>query len=405
MVSRKLTAVLGLAMLVLLVAAACSRDGETIPPTRTPTRVATVTMGVTPILDPTSTPLPVVISRPTPVSDPVDGYLTVAPSILRSNATESISVALFSNGRPASGQVELTLLSRGVPVGRVAGFINGQGSLDIEVPSLADGAYELEISGPGFTDRATLMVEARTVLFLETDKPIYKPGQTVHIRVLTLDPDLMPVVGTVEVEVQDAKGIKIFKKVVTSDEYGMATLDLPLSTEPNLGTWKIKALSGKREAQTDIRVEEYVLPKYDVNVDLPRSWILAGEPVRGSVSSEYSFGRPVKGELTIVATRYVGTWEEYARVVEQIPSMENIYVTIDIDSLDPSIAPGTSSPAVDGLLYHELREILEGVAAKGRVVGLDLTEVNPYLDLHGMTSQVAVTVILEFLGAIFEHAR
>ena len=318
MVSRKLTAVLGLAMLVLLVAAACSRDGETIPPTRTPTRVATVTMGVTPILDPTSTPLPVVISRPTPVSDPVDGYLTVAPSILRSNATESISVALFSSGRPASGQVELTLLSRGVPVSRVAGFINGQGSLDIEVPSLADGAYELEISGPGFTDRATLMVEARTVLFLETDKPIYKPGQTVHIRVLTLDPDLMPVVGTVEVEVQDAKGIKIFKKVVTSDEYGMATLDLPLSTEPNLGTWKIKALSGKREAQTDIRVEEYVLPKYDVNVDLPRSWILAGESVRGSVSSEYSFGRPVKGELTIVATRYVGTWEEYARVVEQI---------------------------------------------------------------------------------------
>ena len=318
MVSRKLTAVLGLAMLVLLVAAACSRDGETIPPTRTPTRVATVTMGVTPILDPTSTPLPVVISRPTPVSDPVDGYLTVAPSILRSNATESISVALFSSGRPASGQVEVTLLSRGVPVSRVAGFINGQGSLDIEVPSLADGAYELEISGPGFTDRATLMVEARTVLFLETDKPINKPGQTVHIRVLTLDPDLMPVVGTVEVEVQDAKGIKIFKKVVTSDEYGMATLDLPLSTEPNLGTWKIKALSGKREAQTDIRVEEYVLPKYDVNVDLPRSWILAGEPVRGSVSSEYSFGRPVKSELTIVATRYVGTWEEYARVVEQI---------------------------------------------------------------------------------------
>ena len=92
-----------------------------------------------------------------------------------------------------------------------------------------------------------------------------------------------------------------------------------------------------------------------------------------------------------------------AAVVEQIPSMEYIYVTIDIDGLDPSIAPGTSSPAIDGLLYHELREILEGVAAKGRVVGFDLTEVNPYLDLHGMTCQVAVTVILEFLGAIFER--
>jgi agmatinase len=94
-----------------------------------------------------------------------------------------------------------------------------------------------------------------------------------------------------------------------------------------------------------------------------------------------------------------------AAIVEQLPSMSNLYVTIDIDSLDPSIAPGTGSPAVDGLLYHELREILEGVATKGRVVGFDLTEVNPYLDLHGMTCQVAVTVILEFLGAIFERPR
>ena len=98
----------------------------------------------------------------------------------------------------------------------------------------------------------------------------------------------------------------------------MAALELPLSTEPNLGVWKLSAVAGNREAQVDIRVEEYVLPKYDVNVNLPRSWILANEPIQGTVSSEYSFGRPVKGEATIVATRYVGVWEEYASVVEQL---------------------------------------------------------------------------------------
>ena len=98
----------------------------------------------------------------------------------------------------------------------------------------------------------------------------------------------------------------------------MTTLELPLSTEPNLGVWKLTAFSGNRKTQLDIRVEEYVLPKYDVAVDLPKSWILANEPITGAVSSEYSYGRPVKGEATITATRYVGRWEEYASVVQQL---------------------------------------------------------------------------------------
>ena len=233
-------------------------------------------------------------------------------------AVESVSVSLFSRGRPASGNVMVALLSNGVPVSKASGFIEGQGSLEVRVPVLADGIYELAVEGPGFSASQEIQVESRTILFLETDKPVYKPGQTVNIRVLTLDPELKPIVGNIVVEAQDAKGIKIFRKTTTSDDYGMTTLELPLSTEPNLGVWKLTAFSGNRKTQLDVRVEEYVLPKYDVAVDLPRSWILANEPITGAVSSEYSYGRPVKGEVTIVATRYVGIWEEYASVVEQL---------------------------------------------------------------------------------------
>lgn len=94
-----------------------------------------------------------------------------------------------------------------------------------------------------------------------------------------------------------------------------------------------------------------------------------------------------------------------AAIVEQMPQMNNVYVTIDIDGLDPSIAPGTGSPTVDGLLYHEARALLQGVASKGRVVGFDLVEVNPYIDLHGQTSLLGTTLIAEFLGAIFDQPR
>jgi agmatinase len=70
--------------------------------------------------------------------------------------------------------------------------------------------------------------------------------------------------------------------------------------------------------------------------------------------------------------------------------------------LDPSIAPGTSSPEFDGMTYREIRDLLRGIASRGKVVGFDLVEVNPFLDAVGLTQSAAVMIILEFLGAIFK---
>ena len=67
-----------------------------------------------------------------------------------------------------------------------------------------------------------------------------------------------------------------------------------------------------------MRVEEYVLPKYEVTVDVPNQWVLADESVVGTVSAEYSFGKPVLGEVEVVASRYVGDWEEFATFTDQI---------------------------------------------------------------------------------------
>ncbi len=113
---------------------------------------------------------------------------------------------------------------------------------------------------------------SREGLFIETDKPIYKPGQELHIRVLLLDVDLKPVSANVNVEVLDAKGNKVFRQETGTDEFGMANLTMPLSAEPNIGVWKILATREELEAQTDARVERYVLPKYEVDVDLPKEW-------------------------------------------------------------------------------------------------------------------------------------
>jgi agmatinase len=94
-----------------------------------------------------------------------------------------------------------------------------------------------------------------------------------------------------------------------------------------------------------------------------------------------------------------------AEAVARIPSAAAYYVTIDCDAFDAALMPGTGSPSPGGLTYHEVVDLLSGVAAKGEVVGFDFVEVAPVYDPTGVTCQTAARVSLDFLGAIFKHRR
>ncbi len=91
-----------------------------------------------------------------------------------------------------------------------------------------------------------------------------------------------------------------------------------------------------------------------------------------------------------------------AAALAQVPHAERIYVTLDIDALDPGIAPGTGTPDPGGLSYTEVRDLLQGIARKGRIIGFDLVEVNPWLDPTGVTPLTAAQLIIEFLAAVFD---
>jgi agmatinase len=92
-------------------------------------------------------------------------------------------------------------------------------------------------------------------------------------------------------------------------------------------------------------------------------------------------------------------------VIAQIPRADAIYVTLDVDVMDPSVTPGTGTYEPGGLRFEEVDEILEALPAKGRVVGFDVVEVNPLRDPSGRTGQTAARLILDFLGAIFRAPR
>src|SRR2546421_1936331 len=94
----------------------------------------------------------------------------------------------------------------------------------------------------------------------------------------------------------------------------------------------------------------------------------------------------------------------HATIVDRLPTNEPVYVSIDIDVLDLPLVPGCSSSEVNGLTYDELRQTLFAIARSREVIGFDLVEVNPMIDVASdNTSLIAAQLIIEFLGRIVEH--
>jgi agmatinase len=92
-------------------------------------------------------------------------------------------------------------------------------------------------------------------------------------------------------------------------------------------------------------------------------------------------------------------------VLDGIPEGERCYVSIDIDVLDISLTPGCVSAEPNGMSYAELRDSLAAVAERARVIGIDLVEVNPLLDVPtGLTSYMAAHTVIEFLGRICDQS-
>jgi agmatinase len=80
---------------------------------------------------------------------------------------------------------------------------------------------------------------------------------------------------------------------------------------------------------------------------------------------------------------------------------KNIYISIDIDVLDPSIAPGTGYAIPGGFSYRELWKILRKLTENINIIGFDLVEVSPNLDLaNNVTSNTAAKLIIELISFI-----
>ena len=87
--------------------------------------------------------------------------------------------------------------------------------------------------------------------------------------------------------------------------------------------------------------------------------------------------------------------------IAQIPGGNNIYLTVDVDVMDPVQMPGTGTPAPGGLYYFEMRDALIALSKRGKIVGCDFVEVAPPYDHAEITTRFAAKLIIDLLSVIF----
>lgn len=166
----------------------------------------------------------------------------------------------------------------------------------------------VRVRGPtlSFVNKKSMTItKTKNLIFVQTDKPIYKPGQTVKFRIVSVDINFLPQNETFpEVYIENPKRNRIVQWKNYQLQGGLGQLSFPLSVEPPLGTYMVVVKTSTVQSIThSFLVEEYVLPKFEVTLTTPKTISLHEIVFQVSVCGRYTYGQPVPGLVTINVCR------------------------------------------------------------------------------------------------------
>ncbi|XP_028274578.1 alpha-2-macroglobulin-like [Parambassis ranga] len=167
--------------------------------------------------------------------------------------------------------------------------------------------FEVEVQSDTFYSkeiRKVLIKVYQPVTFVQTDKPMYLPGQTVHFRVITLDTHLRPVHQPYDIiEIEDPKGNRIGQWLNEISSGTILQHSYSLNSEAHEGSYKVIVTINGKKIYHSFKVEKYVLPKFDVKINALDQISLAQTEVTAYVCGTYTYGQPVSGTAELMICR------------------------------------------------------------------------------------------------------
>uniref|UniRef100_A0A4W5RU16 C3 and PZP like alpha-2-macroglobulin domain containing 8 n=1 Tax=Hucho hucho TaxID=62062 RepID=A0A4W5RU16_9TELE len=241
-------------------------------------------------------------------ADDLWGYLIAAPSVFRAGVEEALSVTIFNAVEETHVQVQLSV--KGETVAYSHGTVLDKGTIKLKVPPGLRGQAHLKVWGNRhiteggyiFHNYTTVTVDNKgTAVFIQTDKPVYKPKHKVLINVYSVTPDLRPVND--KVINPDPRGSRMVQwKGLKPLCCGVVNMSFPLSDQPVFGEWFIFVEMQGHTYNKSFEVQKYVMPKFELVIDPPRYIRDLNTCEQATVKARYTFGKPVTGKMTLNMT-------------------------------------------------------------------------------------------------------
>jgi uncharacterized protein YfaS (alpha-2-macroglobulin family) len=182
---------------------------------------------------------------------------------------------------------------------------DGQGILDVAITEakpenvavLASSGGDVTVNAPGAWNLGS---ESRSLRgYTYTDRPVYRPGDTVHFKAIVRSETptgyVIPADKELSLELRDPRTYEvIWQQNVTLSDIGTAHWDYAIPADGNLGFYYLNIKSGERYVEgVRFSVEDYKKPEYSVKVTAQTPRVLQGQPIKATIDARYYFGEPV----------------------------------------------------------------------------------------------------------------
>jgi hypothetical protein len=151
-------------------------------------------------------------------------------------------------------------------------------------------------------------------LLLSTDKPLYQPGQVLHMRLMAFDPDHKAIANQkVNFEIRDPDYGLVFLLASQTSGFGVSSADWQVPENLRLGDYEIRAHLGEESSSypnvhTTVKIGRYDLPAFSVGVKPDHVYYLPGQSAEIEVRADYLFGEPVRRGHVRVAQESERSW-------------------------------------------------------------------------------------------------
>ncbi|XP_043736825.1 alpha-2-macroglobulin-like protein 1 isoform X2 [Cervus elaphus] len=221
--------------------------------------------------------------------------------------------------------------------------------------------------------KKVLIQRQQNGIFIQTDKPIYSPGQEVRFRIVTLTSTFVPVNDQYSiVELQDPNNNRIAQWLNVVPNQGIVDLSFQLAPEATLGTYSVAVGDGKTFGT--FSVEEYVLPKFKVEVVEPKQLSVAEDSFLVKVCCRYTYGKPMQGvaHVSVCQKPYIYRYLDPER--EHLPDRcKNVSGQIDkTGCISTSVAMSMFN--LTGYFYRQDINIMATMVEEGTGVEANTTQ-------------------------------